>query len=66
MYLLIPIPDECRQSGIDSFTFHNVSINSGYEADFIVFLDKFTFHNVSINSSFAQRQALNLVDIYIP
>ena len=50
MFLLILDALKAQSKTEIAFTFHNVSINSGYEADFIVFLDKFTFHNVSINS----------------
>ena len=36
--------------GKSNFTFHNVSIKSGYDAQCVIKNFNFTFHNVSIKS----------------
>ena len=50
MYLLILLAASSTAESTSSFTFHNVSINSGVLPCLVCRIFLFTFHNVSINS----------------
>ena len=50
MFLLIRAWSQTSQNGYDTFTFHNVSINTESAREYLYGSAFFTFHNVSINT----------------
>ena len=52
MFLLILCSSDCRRTGLSSFTFHDVSINTIRKTKPAKKFHNFTFHDVSINTFF--------------
>ena len=50
MFLLILCSSDCRRTGLSSFTFHDVSINTDHPCNTRSQECIFTFHDVSINT----------------
>ena len=66
MFLLIRDPKEEVQKMLQSFTFHNVSINTDELEEIDPNLALFTFHNVSINTEKTMIAVEDVTDLYIP
>ena len=64
MFLLILCSSDCRRTGLSSFTFHDVSINTIRKTKPAKKFHNFTFHDVSINTIITQLYVFAFITLH--